>query len=82
MLPMVVDTAMLYIRLELNVHTLAPGSRPVQPSLTISTAESCKLETDVRLCQHPSFSCSLFDHYGGVVPPALMRCKVFVLPHG
>ena len=42
---MVVDTAMLYIRLELNVQTLTPGSRPVQPSLTISTAESWKLET-------------------------------------
>ena len=55
MLPMVVDTAMLYIRLELNVHTRAPGSRPVQPSLTISTAESCKLETDIRLQQYMYF---------------------------
>ena len=80
-LPMVVEMARLNMRLALYVHTLAPGSLPVQPSLTISTAESCKLETDVRLCQHPSFSCSLFDHYGGVVTPALMRCEVFILPH-
>ena len=43
-LPMVVDTAMLYIRLELKVQTLTPGSSPVQPCLTISTAESWKLE--------------------------------------
>ena len=45
-LPMVVDTAMLYIRLELKVQTLTPGSSPVQPCLTISTAESWKLKTN------------------------------------
>ena len=44
-LPMVVEIARLNMRLALYVHTLAPGSLPVQPSLTISTAESWKLNT-------------------------------------
>ena len=56
---MVVDTAMLYIRLELNVQTLTPGSRPVQPSLTISTAVSWKLETTFTFLQTNNRSHSL-----------------------
>ena len=57
---MVVDTAMLYIKLELNVQTLTPGSRPVQPSLTISTAVSWNLETTFTFLQtnKQSLNCS------------------------
>ena len=42
-LPMVVEMARLNMRLELKVHTLSPGSRPVQPARTRDTADSWKL---------------------------------------
>ena len=40
---MVVEMARLNMRLELKVHTLSPGSRPVQPARTRDTADSWKL---------------------------------------
>ena len=42
-LPMVVEMARLNMRLELKVHTLSPGSRPLQPARTRDTADSWKL---------------------------------------